>query len=283
MPTTYMLSTGGTEKARLPRKHDLSNIWLQTHSHLMVKKKICLLSLILIVFAGVWLRGKCKPLYQQNIKAIAASVINSSDTGSSSLSFCHITGDSSKIQSAQSSVSECPEQGTKALLLLLLYFLFINEHVCMTERKKTPQKYGLIMKEESTALRTNALGGSIHHVLLSSAMRTKGCQTLIFRSQECQLKLSQFVFLDGEAVLPAYLAPLVWLHHCQTVSAAFSRFGHLTAFMMLSCSVNSLKGKHSIQIVICSQNVNKKEKTWSFGWFYHRLLALIWGHLYWAQ
>lgn len=120
-------------------------------------KKICLLSLIVIVFVGVWLRGKCKPLHQQNIKAIVTSVINSSDTGSSSLSFCHITDGSAKNQSAQSSVSECPEQGTQALLLPLFYLLFINERVCMTERKN-PQNYGLIKKEESTALRPNALG-----------------------------------------------------------------------------------------------------------------------------
>lgn len=120
-------------------------------------KKICLLNLIVIVFVGVWLRGKCKPLHQQNIKAIVTSVINSSDTGSSSLSFCYITDDSAKIQSTQSSVSECPEQGMQALLLPLFYLLFINERVCMTERKN-PQNYGLIKKEESTALRPNALG-----------------------------------------------------------------------------------------------------------------------------
>lgn len=42
------------------------------------------------------------------------------------------------------------------------------------------------------------------------------------------------------------------------VCAAFSRFRHFTVFMMLLCSLNSLKEKHSSQIVICSQNANKK-------------------------
>lgn len=177
-------------------------------------KKICLLSLIIIVFVGVWLRGKCKPLYQQNIKAIAACVIASSDTDSSSLSFCHITGDSAKIQSAQGSVSECPEQGMKALLLSLLYLLFINECICVRERKN-PRKYCLITKEESTALRPNAPGESIHQVLPWESKAAR--HFLILWSQQCQLKLSQIVVLDSKAILRAQLSPLVCLYYCQTL------------------------------------------------------------------
>lgn len=153
------------------------------------------------------------------------------------------------------------------------------------QKEKTPQKYDLIMKEESTALRTNALGESIHQVLPSSAMRTKGCQTPTNPFIPAMPVKAFPVCVSGWWSRPSHLSRSVGLTPPlpDFVSAAFSRFGHLTVFMMLSCSVNSLKGKHSSQIVICSQNVNKKEKTWSFGWFYHRLLALIWGHLYWAQ
>lgn len=208
------------------------------------------------------MRGKCKPLYQQ--KAIATRVINSSDTSSSSLSFCHFTGDSAKIQSALGSVSECPEQGMEALLLSLLYLLLINECVCMTERKN-PQKYGLIMKEESTALRPNALGERIHQVLPSSATRTKGCHTLN-NSLISAMPVEAFpVCSSGWGSHPSCLSHSIGLTLPlpDFVSAAFSRFWHLTAFMVLSCIfLNSPKGKHSSQIVICSQNVNKKDKTW---------------------
>lgn len=48
----------------------------------------------------------------------------------------------------------------------------------MTAREKS-QKYGPIMKEETTALRPNALQDSIHQVLPLSATTNKGCQTLI--------------------------------------------------------------------------------------------------------
>lgn len=174
------------------------------------------------------------------MKAIAASVINSSDTGSSSLSFCHITDDSSKIQSAQGCVSECPEQGMKALLLSPLYLLFINERL-HDRKKKTSQKYGLIMKEESTS----ALGESIHQVLPSSAIRTKGCQTLT-NSLISEMPVKSFpVCSSGWQSCPSCLSSSIGLTPLlpDFVSAAFSRFRHLTVFMMLSCSLNSLKRK----------------------------------------
>lgn len=58
---------------------------------------ISILSLIVIVFVSVWLRVKCTPLYQQNMKAIVASVINSSDSGCPTPSFCHVPDYSAKI------------------------------------------------------------------------------------------------------------------------------------------------------------------------------------------
>lgn len=119
------------------------------------------------------------------------------------------------------------------------------------------------MKEESTALRPNALGERIHQVLPSSAPRTKGCQTLNNSLiSEMTFQVSQFGKLEmGKPILLclSHSTGLTLLLP-DFVSAAFSRFWHLSAFMVLSCKfLNSPKGKHSSQIVICSQNVNKKK------------------------